>query len=125
MKFQVTKNEANPLFSRRDIAAVAKDLKETPSRREVLAEVCKALGGADEKLVVINKISQGFGEKNAVVSARAYDNTEALNTFEPKWRLARTQPEVREKLKELKAAKKSSKGAKKRGAAGAGKVKIR
>lgn len=115
MKFQILKDEKNPVFSRREIAAVAKEFKATPSRKEVLAELCRVLGGVDEKLVVLEKIDQGFGKKTAGVFARVYENPEALNACEPKWRVARTQPEVKEKLKELKAAKKAAKGVKKKG----------
>lgn len=78
----------NELLHRTSILAKIRSEK-TPSRKEVQKKVA-ALLGVDDKLVVIDKISQDFGSKISNAYIKVYENMKFLKEIELEHKLKRT-----------------------------------
>lgn len=101
MKIEITADEKNPLYDRRDITAIATDIAATPARRDVVVELAK-LAHAKEDCVVIERIQQRFGRKTAAINAKIYASPEKAKRFEKAYKFTRS---------EKKAAKKEGEAA--------------
>jgi len=108
MEIEMEKSK-NELLHRTSILAKIRADK-TPSRVEVQKKVA-ALLGVDDKLIVIDKISQDFGTNIAKAYIKVYDSMKALKEIELEYRLKRTgthdepAPEVKPKEKKVKEDK--------------------
>ena len=89
MKLQVLKQTENPLYDRREVVARAMDTEATPSRKQVLDELCRALHCAADA-VVIDKVDQRFGQTSCLVTAKVYASAELAKKYEKAWKQART-----------------------------------
>lgn len=104
MALEVIKEKNNALFSRREITARVTGISATPSRKEVVDALCERFNTKPD-VVVIEKVSQGFGGREAIVYAKIYSNADELKRFEQSYLLARGKPKV-EEAKEKKEAPK-------------------
>lgn len=87
MNIEIEK-QRNELLHRTAIIAKIKGAK-TPSRKELLKKV-SAMLGADEKLLVVDKISQEFGKQSAIAYLKLYDNAKVLKELELNHKIKRT-----------------------------------
>lgn len=94
---KIVKQEEQPLLSRKEIIAEVFFEKQTPSEKEVKAQLASSLK-AKENLLVIKSVLQEFGAKKAKVIAYLYDNEEQLKIIEPKLK----KPKGKEKTTEEK-----------------------
>ena|SRR3989338_3414767 len=82
MELKIIKEKESPLLSRKEITANVAFSNATPSEKEVR----KLLAGqlkADEKLVVVKKISGQFGNRKAKALAFYYMSEEEMKRIEP------------------------------------------
>lgn len=91
--------QRNELLHRTAVIAKIKNAK-TPNRKELLKKVAAMLG-ADEKLLVIDKISQESGKQSSKAYLKLYDNAKVLNELELKYKIKRT-GDLEEKTAEKK-----------------------
>ncbi|MFH0905828.1 MAG: hypothetical protein V1824_00655 [archaeon] len=87
MEIELEKHR-NDLLNRTAIFAKIRAEK-TPSRKEILKKV-SAMIAAPENLIVIDKISQNFGEKISNAYIKVYDNLDTLKKLELNYKLKRT-----------------------------------
>ncbi len=87
MEIEMEKSK-NELLHRTSVLAKIRADK-TPSRQEVQKKIA-ALLGIDDKLIVIDKISQDYGTKISKAYIKVYDNMKALREIELEYRLKRT-----------------------------------
>ena len=76
MSVEIISDKKNPLLQRREVEFTASG-KTTPSRKELKAELAKALK-ANEKLIVIDFIDQKMGTNINTGKVKVYDSEEAL-----------------------------------------------
>ena len=81
MELEITSKEKQPLFSRQDIKFVIIESK-TPRKEEVRKKIA-ALHNAKEDAVVIEKITNRFGDKRFEGRAKIYDSKEKMEEMEP------------------------------------------
>jgi len=91
MEIEMEKSK-NELLHRTSILAKIRSEK-TPSRQEIQKKIA-ALLGVDDKLIVIDKISQDFGTKISKAYIKVYDNMKALNEIELEYKIKRTGVQV-------------------------------
>ena len=84
----VVEEKENKLFDRKEVVVDIDNTAGTVSRSHVLQELKHKFHGE----IVILKVTQRFGSKKAVVTARVYASKENAEKFEPKWRMARGTP---------------------------------
>ncbi|HEV8289426.1 MAG TPA: hypothetical protein VGQ00_00535 [Candidatus Norongarragalinales archaeon] len=89
MKLNVTNKQQNQLFKRWEVQALANDFQAVPSRKEVAAELAKALNCPAE-CVVVGRVQGRQGAREASVTAHIYDTAEAAQKSEPAWKHERT-----------------------------------
>jgi ribosomal protein S24E len=99
MEIELQKSR-NELLHRTNVVVKIRAGK-TPTRDE-LRKKAAAMLGADEKLVVVDKISQHFGEKIATAYLKVYDDVKHLKDIELKYKLKRNGALEEEKKKEKK-----------------------
>lgn len=87
MNIEIEK-QRNELLHRTAIIAKVKGPK-TVSRKELLKKVAAMLG-ADEKLLVVDKISQESGKQSVIAYLKLYDNSKALKELELNYKIKRT-----------------------------------
>jgi len=92
----------NELLHRTSILAKIRSDK-TPSRKEVQKKVA-ALLGVDDKLIVIDKISQDFGTKISKAYIKVYENMKYLKEIELDHKLKRTGTHDEEKVEKKEKA---------------------
>ena len=80
--------QRNELLHRTTIVAKIKGVK-TPSRKELLKKVAAMLG-SDEKLMVVDKISQEHGKQSSIAYLKVYDSLNYLKELELKHKIKRT-----------------------------------
>jgi len=100
MELQKSRNE---LLHRTNVIAKIRAGK-TPTRDE-LKKKAAAMLGVDEKLVVVDKLSQHFGEKIATAYLKAYDNAKYMTDIELKYRIKRNGVLEEEKKKKSEESK--------------------
>ena len=87
MNIEIEK-QRNELLHRTAIIAKIKGAK-TPGRKELLKKV-SAMLGADEKLLVVDKISQESGKQSVIAYLKLYDNAKILKELELNYKIKRT-----------------------------------
>ncbi|MFA5746053.1 MAG: hypothetical protein WCX82_03700 [archaeon] len=87
MNIEIEK-QRNELLHRTAVVAKIKGPK-TPSRQELLKKVAAMLG-CDEKLLVIDKISQQSGQQLVIAYLKLYDNSKFLKELELNYKIKRT-----------------------------------
>lgn len=105
MALEVIREKNNALLSRREIIARVTGIAATPSRKEVTGLICERFD-AKPDVVVIEKVSQGFGGRAAIVYAKIYSDAGRLKCFERGYLLARGKPKAKEKERKKEEAKK-------------------
>jgi len=104
MKVGITSKVENKSLRRTEVKFNVADAVVTPSRKELLPKIAAMLN-AKENLVVIEKISHGFGVREATGTARVYKEETALKAEEPHYMVGRNIGQ-KKKPGEKKAAKK-------------------
>ena len=87
MNVEIEKQK-NELLHRTTIVAKVKGVK-TPSRKELLKKVAAMLG-TDEKLIVVDKISQEYGRQASIAYLKVYDSLNYLKELELNHKIKRT-----------------------------------
>ena len=87
MDIEIEKSR-NELLCRTNVFAKIKSSK-TVSRKDLISKV-SAMLGVDKNLVVVDKIAQNFGEKNANAYVKVYDNAKKLKEIELMYKIKRT-----------------------------------
>ena len=105
MEFKIEKQEQKPLVEREEIIMKVTQTEATPSNAQVQEALAKLTSKAKE-LIVIKKIHQKFGMREALVYAYIYNSEETKNKFERKKKVKKEKKEeVREEKKEVKEEK--------------------
>ena len=87
MDLEIISKENQPLFSRLEIKFVVNESK-TPRKEEVRKKIA-ALQNAKEDAVVVEKITNRFGDKRFEGRAKIYDSKEKMQEMEPEHIIAR------------------------------------
>jgi len=87
MNIEIEK-QRNELLHRTAVIAKIKNAK-TPNRKELLKKVAAMLG-VDEKLIVVDKISQEFGKQSSIAYLKVYDSFSFLQELELNYKIKRT-----------------------------------
>lgn len=95
MKITKKEEKENPLLHRKEIKLNIKDYKETPSRRDIVDKITAKLNIDEEKLV-IDKVDQEYGKKEANCTVKIYDSEEAKEKYSPAYKDERTGEEEEE-----------------------------
>ena len=107
MNLVIKEKKEEPLLSRMEIVAESTFDNATPSENEIKGQIASSLK-VNEDVIVIKKISGGFGVKKASILAYKYSDEKARDKIEPK---------KKEKKKEVQqggeAPKEAPKGEKK------------
>jgi small subunit ribosomal protein S24e len=90
----------NELLHRTNIIATITNMT-TPTRKEILKKVAAILG-CDEKLVVIDKINQNYGEHKSLAYIKVYDKYKYLKDIELDYKIKRTGEKEDLKKEDLK-----------------------
>ncbi len=93
MNIEIKKNIENKLLKRKEILAYVEDKDPSIKRFDIRAQLAKKLK-ADEKLIIIEKITPHFGKKDVDVLANVYDTQEALNKVTSKHLVKRNTPKA-------------------------------
>jgi small subunit ribosomal protein S24e len=101
MKIHLLQNKKNKLLRREELELEVTESKSTPSRKELLERIAETAGSKPE-LIVIQRIEQQFGTHTNRVSARAYENREALEKTELKHLVGRDKGEKKKPSKKKK-----------------------
>ncbi|HZX45070.1 MAG TPA: hypothetical protein VFF28_05300 [Candidatus Nanoarchaeia archaeon] len=97
MDLKITNKQENTLLSRTEITAEAAFFGfPTPSKQEIVKKIAGS-EKADEKLIVIKKIENRFGNGKAKVSVYVYKTEEDLEKTEPKKKDKAAAPKAEEK----------------------------
>ena len=83
MDVKITEKKESPLLYRTEIMADITGEKATPSKDE-LKKKCASILKADEKLIVVKKITTSFGSTNAKAVLYQYKDEKKLKSIEPK-----------------------------------------
>ncbi|MEM4152733.1 MAG: hypothetical protein QXK80_01265 [Candidatus Pacearchaeota archaeon] len=83
MKLKIENQEEKPLVERRELLVKIEDIAATPSNEYVKKEIAKIIN-APEDLIVVKKILQKFGKREAEAIVFIYNSPESLKKFEPK-----------------------------------------
>lgn len=92
---EIVSETQNKLYDRKEVKAKFTHISATPSRKEVVEALAEKFGHKDS--IVIDKVTQHFGRKEAEVSAKIYDRLEDAQKLEPSYRFDRTSGKKEEK----------------------------
>ena len=81
MQIEITSKSKQPLYARQKLEFVISESK-TPKKEDVRKKIA-ALQNASEDMVIIEKITNKFGHKSFVGTARIYDSRKSLEKLEP------------------------------------------
>ncbi len=81
MKFDVSEEKENKLLHRKEIRGILTYEKETPSREQLQAYLAGTYG-ADKELVILDKIDNIFGARQAKIYVKVYDLLENMQLYE-------------------------------------------
>ncbi len=81
MEIQIVSKDAKPLLSRTEVAARIAFQGATPTRKEVIKALAKALG-EKEDLIILRRIDTAFGSQSGKVLGYVYNDRKALETLE-------------------------------------------
>ncbi len=90
MQIEKQEEKENPLLHRNEITVKIKNYAETPSRTQVKEKASAELG-YDKQNLVIDKISQEYGKKEATCTIKAYENQEDMERYSKSYKKERTQ----------------------------------
>ncbi len=99
---KVLEQKENPLFSRKEVVVLVERVDATPSRVEVLKQLSEFFKASPDT-IVIDSITQKFGERQATVNAKIYSNANALKKTERAFKLARGKHKEKKEGVEKKA----------------------
>lgn len=85
---KVLEQKENALFSRKEVTTLIDRVEATPSRAEVLKELSEFFKASPD-VIVIDAITQKFGERHATVRAKIYSSAAAVKKFERSYKMAR------------------------------------
>jgi|TARA_B100001971_G_C18201828_1_gene545096 ribosomal protein S24E len=107
MDVKITEKKESPLLYRTEIMADITGEKATPSKVE-LKKKCASILKADEKLIVIKKITTTFGSTNAKAELYQYKDEKKLKSIEHKEKKKeeKKEGEAEEKKEEAKPEEK-------------------
>lgn len=88
MELKINSNNENKLLGRREITFSVEQDSSTPSKKDIVKEVCKKLNLSPESTIIV-KIDQGFGTKQSSGLAHSYESKAAMEKSEPKHLLTR------------------------------------
>lgn len=83
MKIKIETREDKPAVDRYELRVKIEDVIATPSNDYVKKEIAKTMN-KPEDVVVVKKIIQNFGKKEAEAIVFVYNSHESLKKFEPK-----------------------------------------
>lgn len=101
MKVHIEKKEYKPLVERDEFIVKIEEINSTPSKANIKEDIAKLTNKPQEDIVV-KKIYQAFGKKEAYALAYVYHSQEALKKFEPRKKEKKAQTEVPVKTGEKK-----------------------
>ncbi len=107
---KVLKQNENPLFSRKEVAVLVERVDATPSRDELLKQLSEFFKASPDT-IVIDAITQKFGERQAIVNAKIYSNANALKKTERSFKLARGKHKEKKESVEKKVSEEAEKKA--------------
>ncbi len=81
MEIQIVSKDAKLLLSRTEVKARIAFQGATPTRKDVIKALAKALG-AKEDLIILRKIETAFGSQSGKVLGYVYNDRKALETLE-------------------------------------------
>jgi len=88
MEIQITTEKENKLLHRKELKIRVSGFGATPNRNEVL-QLVAAKAGANDSRVVLDKLEQRFGQKEADGYVKVYDTEENKKRYEPEYKLVR------------------------------------
>ncbi len=89
MEIKIASERENVLLGRKELWVTVKG-KETPRRAELKTRLAAELG-ADEKLIIIDKIKTIAGSPEAEVYVKVYKDEEYLRKIEPEHKIKKNQ----------------------------------
>ncbi|MGC8586147.1 MAG: 30S ribosomal protein S24e [Candidatus Micrarchaeia archaeon] len=104
MDIQIIFDKQNPYLKRREVKFSIISEKSTPSRAEVLKEICSRLN-VNPEYSIIASIMQDFGIGKSTAVLHVYNSKEELQKHEPKYLLERIQKKSAAKSVENNKAK--------------------
>lgn len=81
MKFNATEEKENKLLHRKEVKGLLTYEKETPAKDQLQLNLASHYG-ADKELVVIEKMGNIFGARQANVYLKVYENIDSLKKYE-------------------------------------------
>ena len=96
MQLEITTKIENKLLKRTNIEFEVKNVKATPTRKELRSKLA-ALANTKEELMVVHRIEQEFGSKDIKGTARAYQNAEDMKKLEGQYLSDRTEGKKQKK----------------------------
>jgi small subunit ribosomal protein S24e len=91
MKVNIDNENVNRLLHRTEIRCTIDTGGVTPSRKELIAQIA-AKKGVKENLVVIDRIDQEFGKKEAKAYIKVYESEKAAQSIDFAHKIARGTP---------------------------------
>jgi small subunit ribosomal protein S24e len=107
MKVQILTDRQNPLLQRREIEVLVKDFGATPNRKELAKTIAGELQ-VDQTTLLLDKVNQEFGKKEAVCYVKVYQTADTKNKYEPAYKRRRMGEEIPKKEKKKKNSKKTA-----------------
>ncbi|MGV8151107.1 MAG: hypothetical protein ACP5NV_05245 [Candidatus Woesearchaeota archaeon] len=109
MDIEVLKQDKEQLTKRSYFEAKMVFSGKTPSRIEILKDLCKKLG-SKEGVTAIRKIDTNYGSERAIISGYVYESEEMMKKLENKYVLLRhlTKSEQAAEKEKAKAAKQAA-----------------
>lgn len=83
MKLKIKAREDKPAVERYELRVKIEDVATTPSNDYVKKAIAKAINKPEE-VIVVKKILQEFGKREAEALVFVYNSIESLKKFEPK-----------------------------------------
>jgi len=96
MKVNIDNENVNRLLHRTEIRCTIDTGGVTPSRKELIAQIA-AKKGVKDNLVVVDRIDQQFGKKEATAYIKVYESEKAAQTIDAEHKIARGQPKPAKK----------------------------
>jgi len=81
MKFNATEEKENKLLHRKEVKGILTYEKETPAKEQLQLNLASHYG-ADKELVVIERIRNIFGARQASICLKVYETPESLKKYE-------------------------------------------
>ena len=109
MDVEILKKDTEPLMHRTSFKAKVVFSGKTPSRTDMMKELCSKLSSKD-KMTVIRKIDTDYGSERALLEGYYYDDETVMNKIENKHIKMRhlTKEEQKAEKEKVKAAKQAA-----------------